>query len=41
MGTFVYFTEEQKRQANDVDLEEYLLRRGEKLLLSPSRKNRQ
>ena len=34
MGTFVYFTEEQKRQANDVDLEAYLLRRGEKLLSS-------
>ena len=34
MGTFVYFTEEQKRQANDVNLEAYLLRRGEKLLPS-------
>ena len=28
MGTFVYFTEEQKRKANEVDLETYLLRRG-------------
>ena len=27
MGTFVYFTDERKRQANDVDLEAYLLRR--------------
>ena len=32
MGTFVYFTDEQKRRANEVDLEEFLLRRDEKLL---------
>lgn len=32
MGTFVYFTEEEKRQANAVNLEVYLLRRGETLL---------
>ena len=34
MGEFVYFTEEQKQRANAVDLEDYLLRRGEKLLPS-------
>lgn len=28
MGTFVYFTEEEKRQANAVNLEVYLLRAG-------------
>ena len=34
MGTFIYFTEEQKRQANEVDLAEFLRRQGEKLLPS-------
>ena len=34
MGTFIYFTEEQKRQANKVDLAEFLRRQGEKLLPS-------
>ena len=34
MGTFIYFTEEQKRQANEVDLAEFLQRQGEKLLPS-------
>ena len=32
--TFVYFTEEQKRQANSVNLEDFLIRQGEKLLKS-------
>ena len=34
MGTFIYFTNEQKRRANDVDLEEFLRRRDEKLIPS-------
>lgn len=34
MGTFVYFTDEQKRRANSIDLSEFLRRRGEKLLPS-------
>ena len=34
MGTFIYFTENQKRQANEVDLAEFLRRQGEKLLPS-------
>lgn len=34
MGTFIYFTEEQKRRANEVDLEEFLRCRGEKLISS-------
>ena len=34
MGTFIYFTEDQKRQANEVDLVEFLRRQGEKLLPS-------
>lgn len=34
MGTFIYFTEEQKHQANEVDLAEFLQRQGEKLLPS-------
>ena len=34
MGTFIYFTEDQKRQANEVDLAEFLRRQGEKLLPS-------
>ncbi|WP_312940653.1 DUF3991 and toprim domain-containing protein [Oscillibacter sp.] len=34
MGKFIYFTAEQKQNANDVDLVEFLLRRGERLLPS-------
>lgn len=34
MGTFIYFTDEQKRRANSIDLSEFLRRRGEKLLPS-------
>ena len=34
MGTFIYFTDEQKRRANDVDLEEFLRRRDERLIPS-------
>ena len=32
MGTYIHFTDEQKEQANSVDLEEFLRQRGEKLL---------
>ena len=32
MGTYIHFTDEQKERANSVDLEEFLLQRGEKLL---------
>ena len=31
MGTYIHYTDEQKEQANSVDLEEFLRRRGEKL----------
>lgn len=34
MAGYVYFTEEQKRRANQVDLEDFLSRQGEKLLRS-------
>lgn len=34
MGTFIYFSDEQKRRANSVDLTAFLRRRGEKLLPS-------
>ena len=34
MGTFIYFTDEQKHQANSVDLSDLLRRRGEKILPS-------
>lgn len=34
MGTYIHFTEEQKRRANEVDLEEFLRRQGEKLIPS-------
>lgn len=34
MGTFIYFTDEQKYQANEVDLVDFLRRRGEKLISS-------
>jgi hypothetical protein len=34
MGTFIYFTDEQKLRANEVDLAEFLRRQGEKLIHS-------
>lgn len=34
MSKFIYFTSDEKRQANEVDLPDFLLRRGEKLLPS-------
>ena len=34
MGQYIPFTEEQKLQAGEVDLEDFLRRRGEKLLVS-------
>ena len=34
MAGFIYFTEEQKRRANEVNLESFLLRQGERLLKS-------
>lgn len=34
MAGFVYFTDEQKQRANEVDLEDFLFRQGEKLLRS-------
>lgn len=34
MPGYVYFTEEQKQRANQVDLEDFLSRQGEKLLRS-------
>ena len=34
MSQYIHFTDEQKLRANDVDLEEFLLQRGEKLLVS-------
>ena len=34
MGTYIHYTDEQKARANSVDLEEFLRRRGEKLLRS-------
>ena len=34
MGTYVHFTEEQKYRANNVDLADFLLRQGEKLIAS-------
>ena len=34
MGAYIHFTDEQKERANSVDLEEFLRRRGEKLLRS-------
>lgn len=34
MAGYVYFTDEQKQRANEVDLEDFLSRRGEKLLRS-------
>lgn len=32
MAGFIYFTEEQKRRANEVNLESFLLRQGERLM---------
>lgn len=34
MGTYIHFTDEQKRRANAVDLEDFLLRQGEQLIRS-------
>lgn len=34
MGIYIHFTEEQKQRANNVDLADFLLRRGEKLISS-------
>ena len=34
MAGFIYFTEEQKRRANEVNLESFLLRQGGRLLKS-------
>ena len=34
MAAYIHYTEEQKRRANEVDLEEFLHRRGERLLPS-------
>ena len=34
IAKFIPFTDEQKQRANSVDLEEFLLRRGERLLPS-------
>lgn len=34
MSQYIHFTDEQKLRANDVDLEEFLLQRGEKLIVS-------
>ena len=34
MAGYIYFTEEQKQRANQVDLEDFLSRQGEKLLRS-------
>lgn len=38
MAGFVYFTDEQKQRANEVDLEDFLSRQGEKLLRSGGEK---
>lgn len=38
MAGFVYFTDEQKQRANEVDLEDFLSRQGEKLLKSGGEK---
>ena len=32
--SYVYFSEEQKQRANEVDLEDFLMRNGEELLRS-------
>lgn len=37
--SYVYFSEEQKQRANEVDLEDFLMRNGEELLRSGKRKN--
>ena len=31
MAAYIHYTEEQKRRANEVDLEEFLRRRGERM----------
>ena len=36
MSAYIHYTEEQTRRANEVDLEEFLRRRGERMAKTPS-----
>ncbi len=35
MAAYIHYTEEQKRRANEADLEEFLRRRGERMAKKP------